>query len=61
MSQKETRARVGRPQYRSKLLVVLLPAVNKAAPLFWFFGDFRCGVWLHVFMIININIGKHSC
>ena len=36
----------------------------KAALLFWFFGDFRCGALL--FMVIqviyiNIKIGKNSC
>ena len=36
----------------------------KAALLFWFFGDFRCGALLfmviHV-IYINIKIGKNSC
>ena len=38
----------------------------KAALLFWFFGDFRCGallfmiIWLFT-LYINIKIGKNSC
>ena len=32
-----------------------------AALLFWFFGDFRCGVLLFIFFLlyINIEIGKN--
>ena len=34
-----------------------------AAPLFWFFGDFRCGVLLFMVfsLYFNIKIGKNSC
>ena len=32
----------------------------KAALLFWFFGDFRCGVSLFIVIhVINIEIGKN--
>ena len=35
----------------------------KAALLFWFFGDFRCGALLFILftLYINIKIGKNSC
>ena len=32
---------------------------SKAALLFWFFGDFRCGALFTLY--INIKIGKNSC
>ena len=35
---------------------------SKAALLFWFFSDFRCGVSLSLFLLyINIEIGKNIC
>ena len=37
---------------------------SKAALLFWFFGDFRCGMPLFIVFLaiyININIGKNRC
>ena len=36
----------------------------KVALLFWFFGDFRCGVMLFMVILIiyiYIKIGKNSC
>ena len=39
--------------------MVFVAGRPRAALLFWFFGDFRCGALL--FMVINIKIGKHSC
>ena len=35
----------------------------KSALLFWFFGDFRCGVLLFMVILVYINIkgGKNSC
>ena len=35
----------------------------KAALLFWFFSDFKCGVLLFLFLLlyINIEIGKNRC
>ena len=36
----------------------------KAALLFWFFGDFRCGVPLYIVILviyINVKIGKNRC
>ena len=36
----------------------------KAALLFWFFGDFRCGVLLFMAILViykYIKIGKNSC
>ena len=48
----ELRARVGRPQTSSSLPVIFIAGRPKAALLFWFFGDFRCGALL--FMIIHV-------
>ena len=33
---------------------------QKAALLFWFFGDFRCGVWLFIVILViyKYRIGK---
>ena len=34
----------------------------KAALLFWFFGSFRCGVYLSLCLLyINTKIGKNRC
>ena len=35
----------------------------KAAPLFWFFGGFRCGVPLFIVMLViySYKIGKNRC
>ena len=35
----------------------------KAALLFWFFSDFRCGMplFIVIFVIYNIKIGKNRC
>ena len=43
MSHIEARARVGRPQTSSSPPVSFIAGRPKAALLFWFFGDFRCG------------------
>ena len=43
--------------------VIFIAGRPKAALLFWFFGDFRCGallLWLFT-LDINIKIGKNSC
>ena len=48
----ETRARVGRPQTSSSPNSNFIAGRPKAALLFWFFGDFRCGVLL--FMVILV-------
>ena len=46
------RARVGRPQTSSSPPVIFIAGRPKAALLFWFFGDFRCGALL--FMVIHV-------
>ena len=48
----EVRARVGRPQTSSSPPVIFIAGRPKAALLFWFFGDFRCGALL--FMLIHV-------
>ena len=48
----EARARVGRPQTSSSPPVSFIAGRPKAALLFWFFGDFRCGALL--FMVIHV-------
>ena len=48
----ELRARVGRPQTSSSPPVIFIAGRPKAALLFWFFGDFRCGALL--FMDIHV-------
>ena len=48
----ELRARVGRPQTSSSPPVIFIAGRPKAALLFWFFGDFRCGAL--VFMVIFV-------
>ena len=45
-------ARVGRPQTSSSPPVIFIAGRPKAALLFWFFGDFRCGALL--FMVIHV-------
>ena len=49
----ELRARVGRPQTSLRLPVIFIAGRPKAALLFWFFGDFRCGALL--FMVIHVK------
>ena len=48
---------------RNSGLVIFIAGRPKAALLFWFFGDFRCGALL--FMVIHViykyKIGKNSC
>ena len=41
--------------------VIFIAGRPKAALLFWFFGDFRCGALLFVVVHVNIKIGKNSC
>ena len=44
--------------------VIFTAGRPKAALLFWFFGDFRCGalLFMDIFTLyINIKIGKNSC
>ena len=48
----ELRARVGRPQTSWSPPVIFIAGRPKAALLFWFFGDFRCGALL--FMVIHV-------
>ena len=48
----ELRARVGRPQTSSSPPVIFIAGRPKAALLFWFFGDFRCGGLL--FMVFYV-------
>ena len=48
----ELRARVGRPQTSSSPPVIFIAGRLKAALLFWFFGDFRCGALL--FVVIHV-------
>ena len=51
----EARARVGRPTTSSSPPpppVIFVAGRPKAALLFWFFGDFRCGALL--FMVIHV-------
>ena len=54
MNKAELRARVGRPQTSSSPPppVIFIAGRPKAALLFWFFGDFRCGALL--FMVIHV-------
>ena len=44
--------KVGRPQTSSSPPVIFIAGRPKAALLFWFFGDFRCGALL--FMVIHV-------
>ena len=46
------RARVGRPQTSWSPPIIFIAGRPKAALLFWFFGDFRCGALL--FMVIHV-------
>ena len=48
----EERARVDRPQTSSSPPVIFIAGRPKAALLFWFFGDFRCGALL--FIVIHV-------
>ena len=48
----ELRARFGRPQTSPSPPVIFIAGRPKAALLFWFFGDFRCGALL--FMVIHV-------
>ena len=48
----ELRARVGRPQTSWNPPVIFIAGRPKAALLFWFFCDFRCGALL--FMVIDV-------
>ena len=50
--QERLRASVGRPQTSSSPPVIFIAGRPKAALLFWFFGDFRCGALL--FMVIHV-------
>ena len=46
------------------LALVFIAGRPKAALLLWFFGDFRCGALLFIWLFtlyINIKIGKNSC
>ena len=45
-------SRVGRPQTSWSPPVIFIAGRPKAALLFWFFGDFRCGALL--FMVIHV-------
>ena len=45
-------ARVGRPQTSWRPPVIFIAGRPKAALLFWFFGDFRCGALL--IMVIRV-------
>ena len=51
-NQSRTKARVGPPQTSSRPPVTFIAGRPKAALLFWFFGDFRCGALL--FMVIHV-------
>ena len=44
--------RVGRPQTSSSPPVIFIAGRPRAALLFWFSGDFRCGLLL--FMVIRV-------
>ena len=48
---------------RFHISVIFIAGRPKAALLFWFFGDFRCGALLFMFFTfyINIKIGKNGC
>ena len=48
----QTSLRVGRPQTSLSPPVIFIAGRPKAALLFWFFGDFRCGALL--FMVIHV-------
>ena len=53
-SDQGSRARIGRPQTSSSPSppVIFIAGRPKAALLFWFFGDFKCGALL--FMVIHV-------
>ena len=63
-NQSRTKGEVGRPQTSSSHPVIFIAGRPKAALLFWFFGDLRCGarcyLWLFT-LYINIKISKNSC
>ena len=48
----ESVSRVGRPQTSSSPPVIFIAGRPKAALLFWFFSDFRCGALLC--MVIHV-------
>ena len=54
----EPRARVSRPQTSSSLppLSNFIAGRPKTALLFWFFGEFRCGVLLFTVILVISNI-----
>ena len=52
VNQGRTKGEVGRPLTSSSPLVIFVAGRPKAALLFWFFGDFRCGALL--FMVIHV-------
>ena len=45
-------ARVGRPRTGWRPPVVFIAGRPRAALLFWFFGDFRCGALL--FVVVHV-------
>ena len=51
-NQSRTKERVGRLQTSSSPPVIFIAGRPKAALLFWFFGDFRCGALL--FMVLHV-------
>ena len=59
----EARARVGRLQTSSSPPIIFIAGRPKAALLFWFFGDFRCGALLFVVIhvIYKYKNSKNSC
>ena len=60
--QKQGRGLVDHKQVQAPPPVICIAGRPKAALLFWFFGDFRCGALL--FMVIHViykpKIGKNS-
>ena len=52
MNQKRSKGEGGRPQTSIRPQVFFVAGRPKAALLFWFFGDFRCGALL--FMVIHV-------
>ena len=50
--------------YSSQLFLLnFIAGRPKVALLFWFFGDFSCGVSLYMLFVVYINteIGKNRC
>ena len=60
-NQARTKGEDCRPQINQSSPSNFIAGRPKAALLFWFFGDFRCGVLLFIVMSLNIRLaGGHQ-